>query len=199
MGQAGRRAPLRHAQLPFFTYGIALGDGVATDEQHVLSRVVRPSGHRLLRMAIERAAPACTRSSTSANEQGLLHQWRGLGYGAIDRSATSRDSRTGSMHVSMPAAVRGSLRTLPLRGTTSSRQAPTRLFTRAATSCALRAERKRRCSRSCVARRLPLPGESETLREPVAWLLRCMECGGGRYALSLAALERSALLSSRST
>jgi hypothetical protein len=42
--------------LPFFTYGIALGDEVSTDETLTIDGVVRRSGHHLLRVAVERDA-----------------------------------------------------------------------------------------------------------------------------------------------
>ncbi|MGW5003107.1 DUF4265 domain-containing protein [Streptomyces hydrogenans] len=40
------------ACLPFFTYGICHRDVVTTDSNHLLTRVVRKSGHRTLRVAL---------------------------------------------------------------------------------------------------------------------------------------------------
>jgi hypothetical protein len=72
--------------LPFFTYGVALGDEIETDAEYLLSRVVRRSGHRLLRVAVERDAAADFHAEfhNLLEDERLLHEWRGLGYVAID-------------------------------------------------------------------------------------------------------------------
>jgi hypothetical protein len=72
--------------LPFFTYGIALDDEVATDETVTISRVVRRSGHRLLRVAVKRDAAERFHQDLHPllEDEQLLHEWHGLGYVAID-------------------------------------------------------------------------------------------------------------------
>jgi hypothetical protein len=100
--------------LPYFTYGIALGDEVSTDEALTIDDVMRRSGHRLLRVAVE--CDAAERFNQEAHpfldHERLLHEWRGLGYVAIDlppRRALSRltewlDPRAGGV-----ASIRGRL------------------------------------------------------------------------------------------
>ena len=49
-----RRFAMR--SLPFFTYGIALGDKVSTDETLTIADVLRRSGHRLMRVTVDGGA-----------------------------------------------------------------------------------------------------------------------------------------------
>lgn len=79
-----RRFVLR--SLPFFTYGLALGDEVETDDDYLLTRLVRRSGHRLLRVAVEREAAQDFEAEFHRllDEERLLHEWRGPGYVSVD-------------------------------------------------------------------------------------------------------------------
>jgi Domain of unknown function (DUF4265) len=72
--------------LPFFTYGIAFADEVETTETLTLIRVLRRSGHRLLRVAVEREAAEQFDAAFHPllESERLVHEWRGLGYVAID-------------------------------------------------------------------------------------------------------------------
>ena len=72
--------------LPFFTFGVALGDEVSTDESLTIDAVVRRSGHRLIRVAVERdrAEPFHEELHPLLDEERLVHEWRGFGYVAID-------------------------------------------------------------------------------------------------------------------
>jgi hypothetical protein len=72
--------------LPFFTYGVAFDDEVETNEDLLLSRVVSRSGHRLLRVAVEREVAKAFHAEFHRllTEERLLHEWRGFGYVSID-------------------------------------------------------------------------------------------------------------------
>jgi hypothetical protein len=81
---AERRFVMR--SLPFFTYGIALGDEVEADDTLTIRRVVRRSGHRLLRVAAESDAAEEFHQEFHPllDDEKLIHGWRGLGYVAVD-------------------------------------------------------------------------------------------------------------------
>lgn len=72
--------------LPFFTYGIALGDEVETDASLTIIRVARHSGHGLLRVTVERetAEQFHAEFHPFLNAESLVHEWRGLGYVSVD-------------------------------------------------------------------------------------------------------------------
>jgi len=72
--------------LPFFTYGITLGDEVSTDETLTIDGVLRRSGHRLLRVDVERDAAESFHQDFHPllDAERLVHEWRGLSYVAID-------------------------------------------------------------------------------------------------------------------
>jgi hypothetical protein len=79
-----RRFAMR--SLPFFTYGIAFDDEVETDDNLIINRVVRRSGHRLIRVAVERDAADKFHADLHPllDSARLVHEWRGFGYVAID-------------------------------------------------------------------------------------------------------------------
>jgi Domain of unknown function (DUF4265) len=100
-GMPGRREQLSTSQvspdrfevccIPFFTYGIALGDVVSArkgqETSWLMESVVSRSGHRTVRLAIESAARAQElheQLHTLVAETGLAHEWHGSGYVAID-------------------------------------------------------------------------------------------------------------------
>lgn len=73
--------------VPFFTYGIALGDTVETDDDFTFQRTVSKGGHKTLRIAV------ANRSSQShlhsvlhdwVENSGLLYEWYSEGYLAVD-------------------------------------------------------------------------------------------------------------------
>jgi hypothetical protein len=77
--------------IPFFTYGVALGDTVSAGQREgkhwVMGEVISRSGHRTLRLAAE--SPASARALHEALHEslahtGLAHEWHGSGYVAID-------------------------------------------------------------------------------------------------------------------
>ena len=87
--------------IPFFAYGLALGDTVQCNSELVLKQRLESGGHNTLRVAIAEFA-----SSHQIHEAihgwvlatGLLHEWYSPGYLAID----------------LPPAVQGKLDTSPL-------------------------------------------------------------------------------------
>ena len=72
--------------LPFFAYGYRLDDVVDTDTDFVVSHVVEPSGRRLLRIAADRARADEVHEIVHPllERLHLAHEWRGLGYVAVD-------------------------------------------------------------------------------------------------------------------
>jgi hypothetical protein len=73
--------------IPFFTYGIALGDTVRTDAEHYVCEVVKKAGHRNLRVAV--ADPSRAREfhiplHDKIVGSGLLTEWLSPGYVAVD-------------------------------------------------------------------------------------------------------------------
>lgn len=95
-GMPGRREQLWTRQtgpktfvlrsLPFFVYGVALDDEVETDDNFSLTRVVRPSGHRVLRVAAQpdSAQDVHDELHRLLEQLGLEHEWHRIGYAAID-------------------------------------------------------------------------------------------------------------------
>jgi hypothetical protein len=81
---AERRFIMR--SVPFFTYGIALGDEVSTDETLTIDGVVDRSGHRVVRVAVEsdHAKRFHQEFHPFLDQERLVHEWRGLGFVAID-------------------------------------------------------------------------------------------------------------------
>lgn len=76
--------------VPFFTYGVALGDTVQTDDEFTLQRVLFKSGHRTLRVAI---VNECRQSDIHemlhhwVERTGLPYEWYSEGYLAVDLPA----------------------------------------------------------------------------------------------------------------
>jgi hypothetical protein len=75
--------------IPFFTYGIALGDSVETNGDYRVLGIVNKGGHRNLRVAIVKGAQ--TEQLHEAihgwlDSAGFLYEWRGGGYAAVDLS-----------------------------------------------------------------------------------------------------------------
>ncbi|CAM5236949.1 hypothetical protein GCM10010329_78950 [Streptomyces spiroverticillatus] len=76
------------ACLPFFTYGICYRDVVTIDSNHLVTRVVRKSGHRTLRVAL--AVGHADRDQVhellhgKAVDAGLPHEWLQGTYLAVD-------------------------------------------------------------------------------------------------------------------
>lgn len=76
--------------IPFFTYGIALGDVVAAraaGADWLLERVISKSGHRTIRVAVEdasRLAELHEALHATVASLPVPHEWHGSGYLAID-------------------------------------------------------------------------------------------------------------------
>ena len=77
--------------LPFFTYGIALGDTVETqvysENGHIVSKVIRKSGHQLLRVALSKRDDLDELHEiihSKLVETGHLHEWHASGYLSVD-------------------------------------------------------------------------------------------------------------------
>jgi hypothetical protein len=71
--------------IPFFTYGLALGDVVETDEQYRFLRVVEKCGHRNLRIAIiNQITETHALIADWVLKTGLLNEWHKPTYVAMD-------------------------------------------------------------------------------------------------------------------
>lgn len=75
--------------VPFFVYGIALGDIVHTDNEFTIDRVVKRCGHSTLRVAVANGARlevlhGALRDWLRTVGVGLLHEWHAPGYLAVD-------------------------------------------------------------------------------------------------------------------
>ncbi|MFJ2748151.1 DUF4265 domain-containing protein [Streptomyces sp. NPDC087297] len=78
------------ACIPFFTYGLALGDTVLLTDGNYVSELVRTSGHRVLRMMFVPELPvgdleqAADRIRAEISLAGLLSEWNGARFVAVD-------------------------------------------------------------------------------------------------------------------
>ncbi len=73
--------------VPFFVDGIALGDIVKWDERLRTVDLCVPGGHAVLRIATVRQSDDTKYHSfihAWLRAEGLLHEWRGYGYVAVD-------------------------------------------------------------------------------------------------------------------
>ena len=73
--------------IPFFIYGIALGDVVETKADFTIDRVLEKSGHRTLRIAVanqEEQDELHVVLHDWAASTGLLYEWQAPGYLAVD-------------------------------------------------------------------------------------------------------------------
>ncbi|MFI8266258.1 DUF4265 domain-containing protein [Streptomyces sp. NPDC085665] len=78
------------ACIPFFTYGLALGDTVLLTDSNYVSELVRTSGHRVLRMMFVPELPAgdlqqaADRIRAEIGQAGLLSEWNGERFVVVD-------------------------------------------------------------------------------------------------------------------
>jgi hypothetical protein len=73
--------------IPFFTYGIALGDTVEVSSKGVVRRVTKKSGHKTLRVVVvDRREEAIIHPTLHewVKNAGLLHEWCSPGYLSVD-------------------------------------------------------------------------------------------------------------------
>jgi hypothetical protein len=73
--------------IPFFTYGVALGDTVETDGGYFVRKVVRKGGHRTLRGAVankDKANELHESIHGQLDRAGLVYEWYAPGYFAVD-------------------------------------------------------------------------------------------------------------------
>jgi hypothetical protein len=72
--------------IPFFAYDLALGDEVETDGDHVLRRVVKPSGHFTFRVWFGNSADPTDRDRVMEiiRRRGCEHEWSSENLLAID-------------------------------------------------------------------------------------------------------------------
>ncbi len=72
--------------VPFFAYGMAVGDEVATDTNYVLTEVVKRSGRQVLRVALTAKSAAVLHDDIHRllASLELEHEWHRTGYVAID-------------------------------------------------------------------------------------------------------------------
>jgi hypothetical protein len=75
------------ACIPFFTYGISLGDKVRINEDGVIEQVVEKSGHKTMRVAVVNKSNQ-DHIHKALHEwvanTGLLYEWYAPGYLAVD-------------------------------------------------------------------------------------------------------------------
>jgi hypothetical protein len=81
--------------LPFFTYGIALGDVVTTDPAYTLRQVDLPSGHRVIRVAFTQgqAGTSARNIIRAALTSSGCCEWYSADYVAIDVPSLSEAAR----------------------------------------------------------------------------------------------------------
>jgi hypothetical protein len=80
--------------IPFFTYGLALGDTVETNAQNTIQKTTEKGGHQTLRVAIalqERQDRLHEIVHEWVIKTGLLHEWYSTGYLAVDLPPDTRD------------------------------------------------------------------------------------------------------------
>jgi hypothetical protein len=73
--------------VPFFTYGIALGDTVQTNDEFTFQRVLEKSGHKTIRVSVaikEKQDKLHEILHEWVDNTGLLHEWYSTGYLAVD-------------------------------------------------------------------------------------------------------------------
>jgi hypothetical protein len=73
--------------VPFFTYGIALGDTVQTDDEFTFQQVVAKGGHKTLRVVVaikEKQDQLHETLHEWVDNTGLLYEWYSPGYLAVD-------------------------------------------------------------------------------------------------------------------
>jgi hypothetical protein len=79
--------------IPFFTYGIALGDVVEADAKNIIVKVTEKSGHNNLRVAITgEASEIHGELHDWAEKSGLLYEWFEEKYLAVDLPPEKMDS-----------------------------------------------------------------------------------------------------------
>jgi hypothetical protein len=84
--------------IPFFTYGIALGDTVATetgqDFEYVVQRVVTKSGHKTARVAVIDPGAASRLHDEIHRKlaKSFPHEWYAPGYVAVDIAGTDQEA-----------------------------------------------------------------------------------------------------------
>jgi hypothetical protein len=73
--------------IPFFTYGISLGDIVQTDNDYIIQNKILSAGHRTLRIAVANKAHLDQLHISIhewAENTNFLYEWYASGYLAID-------------------------------------------------------------------------------------------------------------------
>lgn len=73
--------------IPFYTYGIALGDTVETNAGYTIHQVIQKGGHRTLRIAVANAdkqEAIHVVLHDLVENSGLLYEWYSIGYLAVD-------------------------------------------------------------------------------------------------------------------
>ena len=79
--------------IPYFTYGIALGDVVLWNDQDRKARVVEASGRRLIRVAFNEPSEGVAAHEAFHGEllsTGALIEFHGAGYAAVDIDSDER-------------------------------------------------------------------------------------------------------------
>lgn len=80
--------------VPFFTYGIALGDTVETDDDFTFKRTIAKGGHKTLRFAVANKNNQSHLHSVLHEwvvNSGLLYEWYSEGYLAVDLPPNAED------------------------------------------------------------------------------------------------------------
>jgi hypothetical protein len=82
--------------LPFFTYGITLGDTVETNDQFTVQRVLNKSGHKTLRVALANKDRLPELHELHEHIHGwldsneFLYEWYASGYLAVDVTSVTQ-------------------------------------------------------------------------------------------------------------
>lgn len=79
--------------IPFFLYDIALGDVVATDENHDVVRVVEPSGRYVFRVWFGESAQPPQAIAERLTDLGALLEWSSANLLAVDAADAAQAQR----------------------------------------------------------------------------------------------------------
>jgi len=73
--------------IPFFTYGLALGDKVESNAEYTIQKILEKGGHRTLRVAVvskDKQDKLHEVLHEWVDNTGLLYEWYSPGYLAVD-------------------------------------------------------------------------------------------------------------------
>ena len=80
--------------IPFFTYGLSLGDKVESNDQYTIQKITEKSGHKTLRVAVasqEKQDKLHEVLHHWVEQMGFTYEWYSTGYLAVDLPPETRD------------------------------------------------------------------------------------------------------------